>query len=74
MKIRDLLEERRAQNWPMGACSLFTEIEDYSGTCGRCGWSVEDHEYLNAECIHPTRRMVHDNRYECKECGEVMAL
>jgi hypothetical protein len=41
----DILEEKRI-NWPLGACSLLQEIEDYSGTCGRCGWSMEDHEYL----------------------------
>ena len=44
--ISDILEERRI-NWPLGACSLHQEIEDYSGTCGRCGWSIEDHEYFH---------------------------
>lgn len=43
--ILEMLEEKRI-NWPLGACSLLMEIEDYSGTCGRCGWSMEDHEYL----------------------------
>ncbi len=46
--IGEILEEKRI-NWPMGACSLVIEIEDYSGKCGRCGWSVEDHEYLHNE-------------------------
>jgi hypothetical protein len=43
--IMEILEERQ-MGWPMGACSLLIEIKDYSGTCGRCGWSFEDHEYL----------------------------
>ncbi len=43
--IGEILEEKRI-NWPVGACSLMLDIEDYSGKCGRCGWSVEDHEYL----------------------------
>lgn len=47
--ILALLEEKR-YGWPNGACSLMTDIEDYSGVCGRCGWSVEDHEYL-AEAV-----------------------
>ena len=46
--IQDILEEKR-RDWPLGACSWFHEIEDYSGTCGRCGWSIEDHEYLMRE-------------------------
>lgn len=50
MHIRDILEEKR-QDWPIGACSLFREIEDFSGTCGRCGWFIEHHEYLQ-ECEH----------------------
>lgn len=47
MKISmlELVEELR-MGWPSGACSLFVEIVDYSGSCGRCGWSIEDHEYL----------------------------
>lgn len=47
MKIQDILEDKRVNDWPSGACSLFHEIEDYSGSCGRCGWSIEDHEYLH---------------------------
>ena len=43
--IAEILEKQRI-NWPMGACSWIIDIEDYSGACGRCGWSVEDHEYL----------------------------
>ncbi len=47
--IAKILEEKQI-NWPLGACSLVEEIEDWGGQCGRCGWSVEDHEYLqNAE-------------------------
>lgn len=42
--IDELLDEKRV-DWP-GACSLMIEIEDYGGICGRCGWSFEDHEYL----------------------------
>ena len=42
--IRERLEEKRML-WP-GACSLLTEIEDFSGVCARCGYSYEDHEYL----------------------------
>ena len=41
-------QEKRL-SWPIGACSLLIPIEDYSGKCGRCGWSIEDHEYLNVE-------------------------
>ena len=43
--ILEMLEEKR-YGWPNGACSLMVDIEDYSGVCGRCGYSVEDHEYL----------------------------
>ena len=43
--ILEILEELRT-SWPSGACSLFIEIENYSGSCGRCGHAVEDHEYL----------------------------
>ena len=46
MRLSDLLAEKRI-GWPTGACSLFHEIEDYGGVCGRCGWTVEEHEYLN---------------------------
>ena len=61
MNIRDILEEK-IKDWPLGACSLMIEIEDYSGVCGRCGHSIEDHEYLNT--------YVHEDevcKYECKE-------
>ena len=57
MRIVDLLEEIR-MDWPKGACSLYQEIEDYSGVCGRCGWSVEDHEYLQPA-----------NDGSCRVCG-----
>ena len=43
--LADILDEKR-QDWPKGACSKVVEIKDYSGVCGRCGWSIEDHEYL----------------------------
>lgn len=46
MRLIDLIEEKRLL-WHMGACSLYHEIEDYSGVCGRCGWSQEDHEYMD---------------------------
>ena len=46
MKVINLIDELR-KNWPAGACSWYIEIEDYSGKCGRCGWSMEDHEYLH---------------------------
>ncbi len=43
------LFEQLRNDWPVGACSLFHEIVDHSGVCGRCGWSVEDHEYMHDE-------------------------
>ena len=43
--ILEILEEKH-RDWPKGACSWLIEIEDYSGKCGRCGWSFEDHEYI----------------------------
>lgn len=46
--IGEILEGFRI-NWPVGACSLMVDVKDYSGSCGRCGWSVEDHEYMHGE-------------------------
>ena len=53
--IEEVLDDLRLL-WNEGACSLIHEITDYSGKCGRCGWSVEDHEYLH-------------HAPECRSCG-----
>lgn len=59
--IAALIEMKR-EGWPQGACSLFHEIENYSGPCGRCGWPCEDHEYLQNET--ETLAQVLHNGYE----------
>lgn len=58
MKVIEFFEEKQ-KDWPCGACSLYVEVEDFGGRCGRCGWSIEDHEYG-----HP------DDEFRCKACGQ----
>ena len=44
-----LVYQSKRSDWPEGACSLYKEIPGFSGTCKRCGWAPEDHEYLHTE-------------------------
>jgi hypothetical protein len=62
--ILEILEEKRI-SWPVGACSLFIEIKDYSGKCGRCGWSTEDHEYFHEESKDEVEQKWYDAVINC---------
>jgi len=51
LTLAELMENVRLKNWASGACALFRKIAhelidevDYTKTCGRCGWPIEDHK------------------------------